>query len=192
MIPNAKLVFEIGGAVITVALGYYLQYRAKQRRHAEPVDLACRQGEGVVAMAKMKAILVAVDGSETSDRAVRHALDLLSAGLAAELHLLNVQPNLGGAISTFVVAEQIDAPSSRGGQQGAGLGGRARQEGVGAGQGPYRRRPPGRDRQRLRREARRRPGGSRHARPYRPRRCPAGLGRPGRDRPRQRTGHPVK
>ena len=33
-IPNAQLVFEIGGAVITVALGYFLQYRAKQRRHA--------------------------------------------------------------------------------------------------------------------------------------------------------------
>ncbi len=60
-------------------------------------------------MAKMKAILVAVDGSATSDRAVRHACDLLGAGLAAELHLLNVQPNLGGAISTFVSREQIDA-----------------------------------------------------------------------------------
>ena len=60
-------------------------------------------------MAKMKAILVAVDGSATSDRAVRHALDLVAAGLAAELHLLNVQPNLGGAISTFVSKEQIDS-----------------------------------------------------------------------------------
>jgi nucleotide-binding universal stress UspA family protein len=60
-------------------------------------------------MAKMKAILVAVDGSETSDRAVRHALDLLSGGLAAELHFLNVQPNLGGAISAFVSREQIDS-----------------------------------------------------------------------------------
>ena len=60
-------------------------------------------------MAKMKAILVAVDGSGTSDRAVRHACDLLEAGLAAELHLLNVQPNLGGAIATFVSKDQIDA-----------------------------------------------------------------------------------
>jgi nucleotide-binding universal stress UspA family protein len=59
-------------------------------------------------MAKMKAILVAVDGSGTSDRAVRHALDLIEAGLAAELHLINVQPNLGGAISSFVSKEQID------------------------------------------------------------------------------------
>ena len=69
-------------------------------------------------MAKMKAILVAVDGSETSDRAVRHALDLIAAGLAAELHLLNVQPNLGGAISTFVSKEQIDAHHREEGQKG--------------------------------------------------------------------------
>ena len=44
-IPNAQLVFEVGGAVITVALGYYLQYRARQRRHAEPVDLASDKGK---------------------------------------------------------------------------------------------------------------------------------------------------
>ena len=41
----------------------------------------------------LKAILVAVDGSENSDRAVRHALDLVAAGLGSELHFLNVQPN---------------------------------------------------------------------------------------------------
>jgi nucleotide-binding universal stress UspA family protein len=68
-------------------------------------------------MAKMKAILVAVDGSGTSDRAVRHALDLIDAGLAAELHLLNVQPNLGGAISSFVSKEQIDAHHREEGQK---------------------------------------------------------------------------
>ena len=36
-------IFEIGGAVITVAIGYLLQYRAKRRHalaHADPVDLA--------------------------------------------------------------------------------------------------------------------------------------------------------
>jgi nucleotide-binding universal stress UspA family protein len=60
-------------------------------------------------MAKMKAILVPVDGSENSDRAVTHALELIGAGLAAELHLLNVQPSFGGAISAFVDREQIDS-----------------------------------------------------------------------------------
>ncbi|WP_395711617.1 YjbE family putative metal transport protein [Reyranella sp.] len=39
-LPNAKMIFEIGGAVITVAIGYLLQYRARQRAHAEPIDLA--------------------------------------------------------------------------------------------------------------------------------------------------------
>ncbi|MBS0522145.1 MAG: universal stress protein [Proteobacteria bacterium] len=60
-------------------------------------------------MPKMKAILVPVDGSANSDRAVQHALDLVAAGLSAELHLLNVQPNLGGAISTFISRDQIDS-----------------------------------------------------------------------------------
>jgi nucleotide-binding universal stress UspA family protein len=60
-------------------------------------------------MAQMKAILVPVDGSANSDRAVQHALDLVGTGLSVELHLLNVQPNLGGAISTFVSRDQIDS-----------------------------------------------------------------------------------
>jgi YjbE family integral membrane protein len=40
MVPNAKIVFEVGGAVLTVALGYWLQRRARAKKHAEPVDLA--------------------------------------------------------------------------------------------------------------------------------------------------------
>jgi len=43
LIPHAHLVFEIGGAVITVAIGYALQYRAKQKAHADPVDLAANE-----------------------------------------------------------------------------------------------------------------------------------------------------
>ena len=43
LIPHAHLVFEIGGAVITVAIGYALQYRARQRAHADPVDLAANE-----------------------------------------------------------------------------------------------------------------------------------------------------
>ena len=59
-------------------------------------------------MAKMKSILVAVDGSETSDRAVQHAIDLIASGSAAELHLINVQPALSGAVAAFVSRDQID------------------------------------------------------------------------------------
>ncbi len=39
LLPHAKTIIEIGGAVITVAVGYFLQRRAK-RAHADPVDLA--------------------------------------------------------------------------------------------------------------------------------------------------------
>lgn len=60
-------------------------------------------------MAQMKAILVPVDGSANSDRAAQYAIDLVTAGLSAELHFLNVQPNLGGAISAFVNRGDIDA-----------------------------------------------------------------------------------
>ncbi len=56
-----------------------------------------------------KTILVPVDGSENSDRAVVYALELVAGGLPAELHLLNIQPSFGGAISTFVDRAQIDA-----------------------------------------------------------------------------------
>jgi nucleotide-binding universal stress UspA family protein len=69
-------------------------------------------------MAKMKAILVAVDGSGTSDRAVAHAASLVAGGVADELHLLNVQPNLGGAISSFVSRDQIDAHHREEGEKG--------------------------------------------------------------------------
>lgn len=40
LIPNHKMWFEIGGAVFTVVVGYWLQRRARARKHAEPVDLA--------------------------------------------------------------------------------------------------------------------------------------------------------
>ena len=69
-------------------------------------------------MAKYKAILVAVDGSEPSDRAMRHALDQLAAGRGAELHLLNVQPDLGGSISAFIAKEVIDSHHREEGNRG--------------------------------------------------------------------------
>jgi YjbE family integral membrane protein len=44
-LPNAKLIFEVGGAVLVVALGYFLQRRAKAKKHDEPVDLAAERKE---------------------------------------------------------------------------------------------------------------------------------------------------
>ncbi|MGQ0662279.1 MAG: universal stress protein [Pseudomonadota bacterium] len=46
--------------------------------------------------------LVAVDGSPYSDRAVRHAMKLVKHRAPYEIHLLNVQPALGGDVSAFV------------------------------------------------------------------------------------------
>jgi YjbE family integral membrane protein len=43
-LPHAHLVFSIGGALLTVAVGYFLQWRARHRR-VEPVDLAARRSE---------------------------------------------------------------------------------------------------------------------------------------------------
>lgn len=43
--PHAKTIFEVGGAILVVVLGYFLQYRAKQRKHDEPVDLAAEKGK---------------------------------------------------------------------------------------------------------------------------------------------------
>ena len=54
---------------------------AKQKHKAhDPVDLAADKRQGVADMAKIKAILVAVDGSAASDRAVQHALDMIATG----------------------------------------------------------------------------------------------------------------
>jgi YjbE family integral membrane protein len=44
-IPHAKTVFEVGGAILVVVVGYFLQYRARQRKHEEPVDLAAEKGK---------------------------------------------------------------------------------------------------------------------------------------------------
>lgn len=53
-------------------------------------------------------ILVPVDGSENSDRAVRYAIEMLKGG-GGKLHFLNVQPPLGGAVRTFVGKADVDA-----------------------------------------------------------------------------------
>ena len=60
-------------------------------------------------MTTMKAILVAADGSNQADRALKHALELIASGLASELHILNVQPNLSSRVASFISREQIEA-----------------------------------------------------------------------------------
>ncbi len=53
-------------------------------------------------------ILVPVDGSANSDRAVKFALELLKGG-SGRLHVLNVLAPVGGRVSAFVQKADIDA-----------------------------------------------------------------------------------
>jgi len=54
-------------------------------------------------------ILVAVDGSESSDRAVSHLLKKLAwYSEKVEVHLLNVQAALPSDVSRFINAEQLE------------------------------------------------------------------------------------
>ncbi|MBI3451411.1 MAG: universal stress protein [Rhodospirillales bacterium] len=52
-------------------------------------------------------LLVPSDGSPNAGRALDHAIGLVRAGFADELHLLNVQPSVGGAVATFVGRAEI-------------------------------------------------------------------------------------
>ncbi len=51
---------------------------------------------------KFHRILVPVDGSQNSDRAVAYAISLASAMTNSEIHLLNVQPPVTGVAGTLV------------------------------------------------------------------------------------------
>ena len=57
----------------------------------------------------MKKILVPVDGSPSSQRAVAHAIALLKSGSTSAIELLNVQPPiLSGNVRQFVSREMVD------------------------------------------------------------------------------------
>ena len=57
----------------------------------------------------MRKILIPVDGSESSQRAVQYAIQLVKSGASIEVHLLNVQfPIVSGDIRRFVTQAMID------------------------------------------------------------------------------------
>lgn len=65
----------------------------------------------------MRKLLVPVDGSANSDRAVRHVAELARRNPALEVHLLNVQPEIGEwEVRSFLKKEEVEAiEESRGG-----------------------------------------------------------------------------
>lgn len=52
-------------------------------------------------------ILVPIDGSECALNALRFAIAMKRRDANAEIHLVNIQPSLGGAVSTFVGAASV-------------------------------------------------------------------------------------
>lgn len=59
-------------------------------------------------MSATNAILVPVDGSKNSQRAVTHAVELVKAAPGTVLHLLNVQPSVGNLVTMFVPKANVD------------------------------------------------------------------------------------
>ncbi len=53
-------------------------------------------------------ILVPVDGSVPSLRAVQHVLDLAARGLAVELHLINVQAPVRGSAAMLIAKSELN------------------------------------------------------------------------------------
>jgi nucleotide-binding universal stress UspA family protein len=60
-------------------------------------------------MADVASILVPVDGSENSHRAVAHAVSLARTTPGTVLHLLNVQPSVGSLVTMFVPKANVDS-----------------------------------------------------------------------------------
>jgi nucleotide-binding universal stress UspA family protein len=96
------------GAAGVVAVGKWLAGRAEER------ELATARAETPAALARgdlgTRRILLAVDGSEPSSRAVERALEMrreAGEGAALEIHLANVQPPVPGDVSGFVSKESL-------------------------------------------------------------------------------------
>ena len=53
-------------------------------------------------------ILLPVDGSANSERAVKHVIDLVKSCQAFEVHLLNVQASMRGDVSSFVGKDAME------------------------------------------------------------------------------------
>ncbi len=94
----------IGGALLVLALGKWLT--ARRRPKAAPVAVAA----GGAAGARMRGVLVAVDGSATARRAVEQAIAMrqeMRDPAAMQVHLINVQRPLSGDVSSFIATKSI-------------------------------------------------------------------------------------
>jgi YjbE family integral membrane protein len=93
----------IAGALFVLAVGKWLA----MRRAAQVV----RAPAAAATPGHLQRVLLAVDGSECAQQAVRHLLALrddLRQPEALDLHLVNVQRAVSGDVSTFVAGETLD------------------------------------------------------------------------------------
>jgi nucleotide-binding universal stress UspA family protein len=94
----------VAGALLVLVLGKWLAQRAMLKRlpaaaTAEPAELP----------SQLRRVLLAVDGSESSERAVRYLIGLRGSlrQPEQELHLVNVQRPVSGDVSRFVPGENL-------------------------------------------------------------------------------------
>ena len=93
----------IAGALLVLGLGRWLASRRAPEAHAPVAPATAPTG-------LMRRLLLAVDGSETAERAARHLLAMRSAlrePEAIEVHLLNVQRPVSSDVSSFVAKDQL-------------------------------------------------------------------------------------
>ena len=101
-------VLPVAGALIVVGVGKLLAARAKVREERPLVEIACAPGESVVGGTSMHKLLLPVDGSDASLRAVDRLLTLRGwYKEPPEIHLLNVQHVLHKDVSQFISAEDM-------------------------------------------------------------------------------------
>jgi len=96
----------IAGALLVFAFGKWLTARSKAATTA-----ATPATPGAVHVPGLKRVLLAVDGSDDSLKAVHHTLALrqdLRDPAAFELHLVNVQRPLSGDVSTFIASQTLE------------------------------------------------------------------------------------
>jgi YjbE family integral membrane protein len=100
---TVKYAAGVAGALLVLVLGKWLASRKAQPATAAPAVAAAPTG-------RMRRILLAVDGSEPSNRAVQHVLAMrnqFSDPGAVEINLLNVQNPVPADVSSFVAKDTL-------------------------------------------------------------------------------------
>ena len=96
------------GAFVVVAAGKWLAARAKVGEVKRPVvDLVSAPEKPAVEGIAMHKLLLPIDGSEASLRAVERLLDMRDWYKDPEIHLLNVQHVLHKDVGQFIASEEV-------------------------------------------------------------------------------------